>query len=86
MAKVIIFGIQDFASLAHFYLDNDSEHEVVAFSVSRDYLPEAGEFENLPVVDFANIEQIYSPSDHKFFAPMASYSNESSKRIDLPSD
>ena len=39
MAKIIIFGTQDFAELAHFYLENDSEHEVVAFSVNEDYLP-----------------------------------------------
>ncbi len=35
MAKVIIFGVQDFAQLAKFYLQHDSEHEVVAFSVHR---------------------------------------------------
>jgi len=40
MAKVIIFGVQDFASLAHFYLTHDSDHEVVAFSVNEQYLPE----------------------------------------------
>jgi hypothetical protein len=40
MARVIVFGLRDYASLAHFYLAHDSEHEVVAFTVTRDYLPE----------------------------------------------
>jgi hypothetical protein len=31
MSRVIVFGLRDFASLAHFYLTHDSEHEVVAF-------------------------------------------------------
>ncbi len=44
MADVIIFGIQDFAELAHFYLENDSPHKVVAFSVNEKYMPEGGEF------------------------------------------
>jgi hypothetical protein len=37
MAKVIIFGVQDFAQLAKFYLQHDSEHEVAAFSVHEAY-------------------------------------------------
>lgn len=71
MAKVIIFGVADFASLAHFYLRHDSAHEVVAFSVSESYMPEGGEFEGLPVVAFENIEESYSPSEYQFFAPMS---------------
>jgi sugar O-acyltransferase (sialic acid O-acetyltransferase NeuD family) len=71
MAKVIIFGVQDFAQLAHFYLKNDSEHEVVAFSVHKPYLPPENTFDELPVLAFENIEQTYSPADFKFFAPMS---------------
>lgn len=71
MAKVIIFGIQDFAQLANFYLQHDSEHEVVAFSVNAQYLPETKTFEGLPVVAFENIEETYPPSEFKFFAPMS---------------
>ena len=35
MAKVIIFGLGDMAELAHYYLENDSEHEVIAFCVDN---------------------------------------------------
>lgn len=71
MAKIIIFGIQDFAELAHYYLENDSEHEVVAFSVNEKYLPEKSFFHGLPIVAFENVEIEYPSSAFKFFAPMA---------------
>src|SRR5437016_2885252 len=71
MAKVILFGVQDFASLAHFYLTQDSPHEVVAFSVHREYLPPDRAFEGLPVVPFEDVESAYSPTTHSFFAPLS---------------
>ena len=69
MAKVIIFGILDTAELAHFYLQNDSEHEVVAFTVSREYLKNES-FKGLPVVAFEDIEVAYPPNEYFLFAPM----------------
>ena len=63
MAKIIIFGIQDFAELAHYYLENDSEHEVVAFSVNEQYFPENRFFHGLPIVAFENIEKEYPATD-----------------------
>ena len=71
MAKVVIFGVQDFAALAHFYLKHDSAHEVVAFSVNAEYLPTDGIFEGLPVVAFEEIERNYAPTEFQFFAPMS---------------
>ena len=71
MAKVIIFGLEDFAELANYYLKNDSKHEVVAFSVNEPFLPEEIYKEGLPIVAFDNIEEKYSPSEYSFFAPMA---------------
>jgi sugar O-acyltransferase (sialic acid O-acetyltransferase NeuD family) len=71
MARVVIFGVQDFASLAHFYLKHDSEHEVVAFCVNEQYLPEGGSFEGLPVVAFERVEEVYDPAAFHFFAPMS---------------
>lgn len=71
MAKVIIFGVQDFAQLAKFYLQQDSEHEVVGFSVNQQYLPEGKTFEGLPVVAFEDVEKTHTVSEFKFFAPMS---------------
>ena len=69
MAKVIIFGIFDTAELAHFYLTHDSEHEVVAFCVTKEYLKETT-FKGLPVVAFESVEQVYPPGEYAFFVPM----------------
>ncbi|HLN97789.1 MAG TPA: acetyltransferase [Pyrinomonadaceae bacterium] len=71
MAKVIIFGVQDFAQLAKFYLQQDSDHEVVGFSVNQQYLPEGKTFEGLPVVAFEDVEKTHTVSEFKFFAPMS---------------
>ncbi len=71
MAKIIIFGIQDFAELAHFYLSHDSEHEVVAFCVNEKYLPENRLFHGLPVVAFETVANHFPPAEYQFFAPMA---------------
>ena len=71
MAKIIIIGIRDFAELAHYYLQNDSDHEVVAFCVNKDYLPGKSIFCGLPIVAFEDIEYDYPSSVFKFFAPMA---------------
>lgn len=71
MAKVIIFGIQDFAELAHYYLETDSEHSVSAFCVNKEFLPEKKDFKGLPIVAFEDIEKLYPVSEYKFFAPMA---------------
>jgi sugar O-acyltransferase (sialic acid O-acetyltransferase NeuD family) len=71
MSKIVIFGIQDFAELAHYYLSNDSPHEVVAFSVNEAYIPSEKKFKGLPVVPFEKVEKIYPPGEYSFFAPMA---------------
>lgn len=69
MKKVIIFGILDTAELAHWYLENDSEYEVVAFTVHGKY-KETESFRGLPLVAFEEIENTYPPSEFLLFAPM----------------
>ncbi len=71
MANVVLFGLRDFASLAHFYLKYDSPHEVVAFTVDRDFLPADPTFEGLPVVPFDELENRYPPTEFAGFAPLS---------------
>ena len=71
MAKIIVFGVQDFAQLARFYLEQDSGHEVAAFSVNEQYLSAEGMFEGLPVIAFEKIEESHPPGEYFFFAPMS---------------
>jgi sugar O-acyltransferase (sialic acid O-acetyltransferase NeuD family) len=71
MADVVIFGVQDFASLAHFYLRHDSPHNVVGFTVHAEYLPESRQFEGLPVTPFEELEQTHPADRVQLFAPMS---------------
>lgn len=64
MKKIIIFGINDLAELAWFYMDN-----LEAFTVNKEYLTQ-NEFHELPVVPFEELEQHYPPSDYYLFAPV----------------
>ena len=84
MARVIIFGLQDFASLAHFYLSHDSEHEVAAFTVTQDYLPADPVFEGKPVVPFEGLEQALSPRGLPSFRADVAAADEPAPRRDLP--
>ena len=66
MSKVVIFGAGDIAQIAHFYLTHDSEHEVVAFTVDKNYIPE-GDFCGLSVLPFENVENEYPPDRYSMF-------------------
>lgn len=70
MAKVVIFGVSQWAELAHFYLTHDTDHEVVAFTLDGDYI-EASTYKDRPVIAFEQIEQYYSPGEFKMFIPMS---------------
>ena len=69
MAKVVLFGILDTAELAHYYLEHDSEHEVVAFTVNREYIQEPS-FRGLPLVAFEDVKTLFPPAEYAFFAPL----------------
>ena len=71
MAKVVLFGVRDFASLAHYYLRSDSEHEVVAFTVHREFLPAEATFEGLPVVAFEDLPERFPAREFSAFAPLS---------------
>lgn len=70
MAKVIVFGNSDWASLAHLYLTHDSPHEVVAFTVDASHLEE-DKYMGLPVVAFEEIEKTFPPGEYQMFVPIS---------------
>jgi sugar O-acyltransferase (sialic acid O-acetyltransferase NeuD family) len=67
--KVVVFGALDTAELAHYYLEHDSDYDVVAFTVNQEYLNEQT-FKGLPIVPFEEVENLYPPDQNYFFAPM----------------
>jgi sugar O-acyltransferase (sialic acid O-acetyltransferase NeuD family) len=61
MSDVVVFGVGDFARMARIYLDADSSHQVVAFTVHEQYI-KASELEGLPVVPFERLDESH-PAD-----------------------
>ena len=64
--KLIIIGDTAFAEIAYEYFTHDSNYEVVAFSVNREYLRKTTLFD-IPIIPFEDIENLYDPKTHKVF-------------------
>lgn len=70
MAEIIVFGISQWAILAHFYFTHDSPHNVVAFTVDKEYM-QGKELLGLPVIPFCDVEKSYPPENFKMFIPIS---------------
>ena len=55
--KIIIFGTGTYAEIIKQYLTDDSEYEVVAFTLDDNYIKE-DTYLGLPMVPFSKIEEI----------------------------
>jgi sugar O-acyltransferase (sialic acid O-acetyltransferase NeuD family) len=64
--QIILFGTGEIAELADFYFTNDSEFEVVGFTVDGTYLKRE-EFRGRPVLPFEQIEEKFPPERFGFF-------------------
>ena len=68
--KLVIIGIGETADIAFEYFTYDSDYEVVAFSVSKDFI-NTDEHNNLPVIPFENIEFVFSPTEYNVFVAIS---------------
>jgi len=80
MANIVIFGLGDIAEIAHFYFKHDTEHNVSAFCVDREYLDKKT-FCDLPTVSFEDVEKQFPPSSHQMFVAL-SYSKMNALRAE----
>jgi sugar O-acyltransferase (sialic acid O-acetyltransferase NeuD family) len=78
--KLVLFGTGDIARLAHVYFSTDSKHEVVAFTVDREFC-DGERFRDLPLVPFDEVEQRYPPATHAMFIAV-SYARMNRVRMD----
>jgi sugar O-acyltransferase (sialic acid O-acetyltransferase NeuD family) len=67
--SLVIFGSGDYAQLAHFYFNLDSEYVIAAFTVDAAYLQEST-FCGLPVVPFEDIAKHYRPERYEMFVAL----------------
>ncbi len=70
MKKLVIFGTGQIAELAHHYFTNDSDHEVVAFTVDGAYLTN-DRMAGLPVCSFEELAHAFGPEDHAMFVALS---------------
>jgi acetyltransferase-like isoleucine patch superfamily enzyme len=68
--KLVVFGSGDIGQLAHYYFTNDSDYDVVAFTVDAAYIKEAT-FCGVPVVPFEEISNQYPPTEYDLFVALS---------------
>lgn len=73
MKNLIIIGNTTNARLAKWYFENDTDYNVVAFSVNKCYISE-DKFLDLPVLPFENLEEVYPPQENDAFVAIG-YTN-----------
>jgi len=73
MKKILIFGTGDIGQLAHYYITNDSDTEVVAFCSDGAYV-DADEYNGLPLIALEEVLEAYPPDDFGMFVAL-SYRN-----------
>jgi len=72
MKEIVVFGNKDFAELAHFYFENDSDYKVVAFTMDKEYIAGTdSSFKGLPIVAFEDLKGLFPPSRFGLFIPMS---------------
>src|SRR5260370_36075042 len=64
--EVVIFGDGQIAEVAHYYLTEEGGRTVAAFTVDRQFR-RAETMLGLPVVDFEDVQQAYSPEAYDMF-------------------
>ena len=64
--KLVIVGNTSNARLARYYFDIDSDYEVAAFAVNKEYVKEDS-FEGLPLTALEDIEKKYPVSEYELF-------------------
>jgi sugar O-acyltransferase (sialic acid O-acetyltransferase NeuD family) len=67
--KLVLVGDSAFAEIAYEYFTHDSEYQVVAFSVEREYLRREQLF-GVPVVPFEELPERFAPAEHEFYAAL----------------
>ena len=70
MSQIVVFGAGDIARMAHYYFTRDSEHEVAAFTVDKQYL-KGDVFLDLPLFDFEEVVERYPPGTYKMFIALS---------------
>jgi sugar O-acyltransferase (sialic acid O-acetyltransferase NeuD family) len=70
MDKVVVFGAGQVAEVMQYYIDNESERKVVAFTVDGEFVTENRHL-GLPVVPFEEIRERFGPEEFGMFVAVS---------------
>ena len=70
MKKLVIFGKGDIAQIANYYFEIDSNYEVVAFTLNKDYITEEV-YEGKPMIAFETLEINYTHDEVDVFVALS---------------
>jgi len=73
MKKLVIFGQGLYAEIVHQYFTDDSDYEVVAFTLDDDFITE-DTYLGLPLVPFSQVQNLYPPTKYDMHVGL-SYTN-----------
>ena len=68
--EIVIFGTGEIAELAHYYLTNDSNYTIVAFTSDKEFI-KSDRFLNKPLIPFDIIQNEYPPSKYKMHVALS---------------
>ena len=69
MSKLLIFGNEQMAEIAHYYFSTDSEYEIVAFVVDKEYIRDKS-FKGLPVYAFEEATNLFPKNEYRYFVAL----------------
>lgn len=65
--KLVVYGVGETAEMIADYFMRDSDYDVVAFTVDKEYI-QADSLLGLPIVPFEEVTQKFPPSEYEMFA------------------
>ena len=77
--KLLIFGIGELANIAYEYFTHDSEYEVIAFTVDREFVS-SSEYLGLPVIPYSEISSCFHSEDISIFIAVGATSMNSVRK------
>jgi sugar O-acyltransferase (sialic acid O-acetyltransferase NeuD family) len=69
-SRLIIFGAGKIAEIAHYYFSLNSDYEIVAFTVDKEFINQ-DTFCGIPVLPFEDIAIKYPPRDYNLFIALS---------------
>lgn|SRR5574344_2024142 len=65
MAKIIVWGTGQIAQVFCYYLKKDTNHEICAYTMDKEFVKDKKEFDGKPLIAFEEIEKYFSPNEYK---------------------